>query len=202
MPCPRIYPTRFSFGRDQDTHEHIHISRPPLRPRLTQSCKDQLHVPLAFRQIRIKSPPGKLRPHHPAPVRPHRPIRREQAREQHGLRSQRAELGPLVVVEAGSEDRLDVGGLDGVDALLGVGEGGHDGVRLAVAAVDAAEVAFEEVAADRGFVDFVFAVEAPGHGEGVCSVGDGQAGVGTDENLETSFFEEDAEEAVEIVKGR
>lgn len=156
---------------------------------------------LTIRQIRIKPPPRKLRPHHPAPVRPHRPIGREQARQKHRLRRKGAKLGPFVVMEPRSQYSLDIGGLDGIDALLGTRKGRDDGVRVSIAAVDAAEVAFKEIAPDRGFVDFVFAVEAPGHGKGVCGVGDGEAGVGAAKGLEALFFEDDADEAVEVMNG-
>lgn len=158
-------------------------------------------MPLTIRQIGINPPPGELRPHHSAPVRPHRPVRREQAGEEHRLRRKGAELGPLVVIEAGGKDSLDVGGLDGVDALLGVCEGRNNGVRLPVAAVDAAEVTLKKVPAEGRFVDFIFAVEAPGQGEWICGKGDGLAGVGAGKGVEATFLEEDTNEAMEIVEG-
>ena len=52
---------------------------------------------------------------------------------------------------------------------------GDIGVGVAVFGVFPTEVAFEEVAADRGPVDFVFAVEGPGHGDGAGGVRDGEA---------------------------
>lgn len=158
-------------------------------------------MPLTIRQIRIKPSPGKLWPHHPAPVRPHRSIRREQAWQEHRLRCKRAKLGPFVVIELRSQDGLDIRGLDGVDALLGMSKGGDDGVRVPIAAVDAAEVALEEVAADRSFVDFVFAVKAPGHGEGIRGVRYSEAGVGAAKGLEALFLKDDANEAVKVVNG-
>lgn len=104
-------------------------------------------------------------------------------------------------MEPRSQDGLDIGRLDGVDALLGMCEGGHNGVRVSIAAVDTAEMAFKEIAADRGFVDFVFAVEAPGHGEGVCGVWYSEAGVGAAKGLEALFLEDDTDEAVKVMKG-
>lgn len=104
-------------------------------------------------------------------------------------------------MEPRSQYSLDIGGLDGVDALLGMSEGRDDGVRVSVAAVDAAKVAFEEIAPDRGFVDVVFAVEAPGHGERICGVWYGEAGVGAAKGLEALFFEDDANKAVKVVDG-
>lgn len=73
-------------------------------------------------------------------------------------------------------------------------------MRGTVTAVDAAEVAFEEVTAERGSVDFVFAVEAPGERRGVGGVGDGEAMVGMGEGFEALVLEEGAEEAVEVVQ--
>lgn len=74
-------------------------------------------------------------------------------------------------------------------------------MRVSIAAVNAAEVAFEKIAAYRGFVVFVFAVEAPGHGEGVCGVWYSEAGVGAAKSLEASFLEDDMDEAVKVVEG-
>lgn len=61
-------------------------------------------------------------------------------------------------------------------------------MRLSIATVNTAEMAFEEISADRGFVNFVFAVEAPGHGEGVCGVWYSEAGMGAAKGLEASFL--------------
>lgn len=132
-------------------------------------------MPLTIRHIPIKPLPRKLRPHHPPPMRPHRPIRGKQPRQQHRLRSQRPKLRPLVIVKFRSKHTLDIRRLDGVNTLLRAGDRRNDGVGVAVLAIFAGEVRFEEVAAERGAVDFVFAVERVGEGEGVGGVADGEA---------------------------
>lgn len=69
-----------------NTHKQIYILSPPFQSSFAQRREDQLHMSFTIRQICIKPPPRKLRPHHPAPVRPYRSIGREQARQKHGLR--------------------------------------------------------------------------------------------------------------------
>jgi hypothetical protein len=53
-------------------------------------------------------------------------------------------------------------------------------------------MALKEIAANRGFVDFVFSVQAPWHRKRVCRVPNGEAFLDAGERLEALFLEEDS----------